>query len=158
VTQQQAATESDLRYRLATLINELIKSTGVTISSGDIIVFTFQSATAGDATKAAGTDGSFQFRVTPAGVRSSAYSSGTITASPVNNEQLTMDNGQLKAWTLNGTLYVSGLTEGNVWNVYNLYGQLIYNGIADGNEVKIALPGRGVYVIQSDNQTIKVAY
>ncbi|MDR0796189.1 MAG: DUF6383 domain-containing protein, partial [Tannerella sp.] len=85
-------------------------------------------------------------------------SSGTITASPVGNEQLTIDNGQLKAWVQNGTLHVSGLTEGKPWQVYNLYGQMIYTGIATGDKAEIALPGRGIYIIQSGNQTVKAIY
>ena len=46
-----------------------------------------------------------------------------------------MENVELKAWAQNGVLHVSGLTTGKPWSIYNLYGQLIYNGIADGNEV-----------------------
>jgi len=41
-----------------------------------------------------------------------------------------MNNEQLRAWTQNGALYVSGLTAGKPWHVYNLYGQLICTGIA----------------------------
>jgi len=40
----------------------------------------------------------------------------------------------LKAWTQNGVLHVSGLTTGESWSIYNLYEQLIYTGLADGNE------------------------
>jgi len=69
-----------------------------------------------------------------------------------------MQNAELKAWFNNGTLYVSGLTPGKLWNVYNLYGQLIYSGLANGNEVKIPLQERGVYIIQSGSQTIKTVY
>ena len=35
-------------------------------------------------------------------------------------------DAELKAWIINGTLYVTGLTPGKPWSVYNLYGQLIY--------------------------------
>jgi len=55
-------------------------------------------------------------------------------------------------------LHVSGLTYGKPWTIYNLYGQLIYTGIAEGNEAKIPLPERGVYIVQSGETVIKTIY
>ena len=72
-----------------------------------------------------------------------------------------MNNEQLRAWTQNGTLYVKGLTVGKPWYIYNLYGQLIYTGIAvDDVETQCiaSLPGRGVYIIQSGGKAIKTIY
>ena len=69
-----------------------------------------------------------------------------------------MQNGELNAWTQNGVLHVTGLTPGKLWSAYNLYGQMIYTGIADGNEAKIPLPERGVYIIQSGGTAIKTIY
>jgi len=69
-----------------------------------------------------------------------------------------MENAKLKAWFNNGTLYVSGLTPGKLWNVYNFYVQLIYSWLADGNEAKITLQERDVYIIQSGSQTNKTVY
>ena len=69
-----------------------------------------------------------------------------------------MNNEQLRAWFNNGVLYVTGLTPGKPWSVYSLYGQLIYTGITDGNEAKIPLPERGVYIIQSGETVIKTIY
>ena len=69
-----------------------------------------------------------------------------------------MNNEQLKAWTQNGVLHVSGLTSGKPLFIYNLYGQLIYTGIADGGEAKIPLQERGVYIIQSGGTVIKTIY
>jgi uncharacterized repeat protein (TIGR02543 family) len=159
--------EDYARYRLAELINELIKSTGFVITPSDIVIFVFQPAASGNADTPADINGSFQFRVTPSG-HASAYSSGTITASPVGNEQLTIDNGQLRAWTRNGTLHVTGLTEGKPWQVYNLYGQLIYTSIvydADSfpsagkaGVVTLPLPDRGMYIIRSGNDVLKIVY
>ena len=59
-------------------------------------------------------------------------------------------------WVQNGMLYVKGLIPGKPWYIYNLYGQLIYTGIADGNEAKIPLQERGVYIIPSGDRVIKL--
>jgi hypothetical protein len=68
----------------------------------------------------------------------------------------------LKAWVENGTLYVSGLTAGKWWGVYNITGTLMYQGIAVGDNVETlratSLQNRGIYIIQSGNGTIKVAF
>jgi hypothetical protein len=67
----------------------------------------------------------------------------------------------LKGYVLNGMLYVSGLTEGQPWYVYNLNGVLIYQGFATGSTEKwyaTSLLGRGVYVVVSGNKSIKVVY
>jgi hypothetical protein len=61
----------------------------------------------------------------------------------------------LKAWIQNKTLYVSGLTVGKPWKVYNISGRLTYQHIADNDEADIALPIRGVYFVQSGNTTVK---
>ena len=72
-----------------------------------------------------------------------------------------MENAELKAWALNGVLHVSGLTQGKPWYIYNLYGQLIFIGIAvDDVETQCiaSLPGRGIYIIQSGGKAIKTIY
>ena len=67
-----------------------------------------------------------------------------------------MNNEQLRAWMQNGVLFVRGLTPGKPWSIYNLYGQLIYTGIAGGDKVEIRLSVKGLFIIQSGNGTIKV--
>ena len=72
-----------------------------------------------------------------------------------------MNNEQLRAWVQNGMLYVKGLMPGKPWYIYNLYGQLIYTGIADDSDnvetqCIVPLPGRGVYIIQSGDRVIKL--
>jgi hypothetical protein len=65
----------------------------------------------------------------------------------------------LQAWTANGVLYISGLTSGETWHVYNITGTLIYQGIADDVETRFIaspLPHRGVYIIRSGGKTVKV--
>ncbi len=63
----------------------------------------------------------------------------------------------LKAWIQNRTLHMSGLTEGKIWSVYNILGTLIYRGIASSDEVEISLNVQGMYIVQSENRTIKVS-
>jgi hypothetical protein len=64
----------------------------------------------------------------------------------------------LRAWTANGMLYVSGLTTGEMWYVYNITGTLIYQGIVNVETRFIAspLPQRGIYIIRSGDKTVKV--
>jgi len=59
----------------------------------------------------------------------------------------------------NGALYVKGLTPGKPWYVYNLYGQLIYTGIAVDNvetQCIASLPARGVYIVVNGQTAVKV--
>jgi len=62
----------------------------------------------------------------------------------------------LQAWTSNGQLHVTGLTEGKKWSVYTAFGLLVHQSVATGNEANIALPVNGVYIIQSEGKTVKV--
>ena len=158
LTQQEAPNESAARYRLAERINALIASTGFTISADDIVIFRFVPALEGSAVNRSGVNGLCEFRVTPSGVTPSAYNNGTITATSyddVANGEWRMENGELKVWTQNGWMHVSGLTVGRPWYIYNLYGQLIYTGIADGEKVEIPLPGKGIFVIVYEKVSLK---
>ena len=136
-----------------------------TVSASDIVIFdyNFSAATAGDADNPQGTNSYFEFRVTPPDTRTSAYNDGTITATSYNdvaneiasslpmtsflNSSLStcLKNAvflrnlamtELRAWTQNGVLHVSGLTVGEPWYIYNLYGQLIYTGIATSDSTE----------------------
>jgi hypothetical protein len=64
----------------------------------------------------------------------------------------------LKAWAQNERLHVSGLTTGETWSVYSVTGMLIYHGIAAGDEADLPLSDRGVYIVKSGVQIIKVLY
>ena len=64
----------------------------------------------------------------------------------------------LKAEMQNEMLYVSGLISGEVWSVYSVSGMLIYCDVASSKEANIPLTVRGVYIIQSGNNTIKIVY
>jgi len=67
-----------------------------------------------------------------------------------------VNNNGMNAFVENGVLYVSGLTIGKAWNVYNVLGTLIYQGIAADVEAEVALPGRGVYIVTDGERVIKV--
>jgi hypothetical protein len=69
---------------------------------------------------------------------------------------------ELKAWILDGILYVSGLTPGKTWSVYNISGMLIYKDIATNVVETLRATslrmGHGIYIVKSSNQTIKVVH
>ncbi len=158
LTQQQAPNAETTRFHLAELINELIKSTGFVISAYDIVIFTFNPAEEGTADKASGVNGSFAFRVTPPSTDTSAYSSGAITATPVGNGELRMENGELRGWSRNGILHVSGLVPGSAWSVYSMTGVMIYQGIANDDKAELRLAEQGIYIIVSGSQRIKTVH
>ena len=62
----------------------------------------------------------------------------------------------LKAFAQNGILYVSGMAKGEMLSIYNITGTLIYQGIANKSEMEIHFSGRGVYIIRTNNNTVKV--
>ena len=72
-----------------------------------------------------------------------------------------IDNPQaslLKAYIQNGILHVNGLTAGKPWSVYNMTGICVYQDIAKDEKADFILPVRGVYVVTSGNQPVKVVY
>ena len=155
VSQEAANTEDEVCAYLADYINNLLKDAGIglTVTCGDIwIQSSFTSAVAGVQ------NGTFSFFVMPQGVYGSNINNGVIVATTVGNEQLTPNNEQLKGYVQNGLLYVSGLTVGQMWSVYNILGALIYKCIVTdvGARHALPLPGRGVYIVQSENSVIKI--
>ena len=81
----------------------------------------------------------------------------TYTVTTTANEEIGQPQGSpLRAWTQNGTLYVSGLIVGELWSVYNFYGVLIYRNIATDSEAKITLPERGMYIVRSGDSVLKI--
>jgi hypothetical protein len=63
----------------------------------------------------------------------------------------------LQAYAQNGMLYISGLTAGETFSVYNLTGTLIYTSPnpSERGEIAVPLPQRGVYIIRSGDKTVK---
>jgi len=64
----------------------------------------------------------------------------------------------LRAWISNGTLHVTGLTAGETVSVYSLSGALIFRSVATSNDVEISLRIQGVYIVQSENWTVRVVF
>ena len=164
ILQAEANTPTDLRYRLAERINQLLKETGFVISFYDIVVFdiNFRPAAAGSPENRSGVNGYFEFRVTPPEVPASAYNSGIITATPYgttdNDPALTGDGTacNVTAWTQNGRLHVDGLSRGEPLRLYNLSGILLHQIAANGNKVTIPLPERGFYILVTNGCRIKI--
>jgi len=64
----------------------------------------------------------------------------------------------LRASVRNNTLLLSGLTADEPWSIYNICGALFRHSTANSENAEVTLTVRGVYIIQSDRQTIKVVY
>jgi len=64
----------------------------------------------------------------------------------------------LKARVSNGKLHVTGLTVGKTLSVYSVTGALLYQTVVVSNEEIIPLKAHGVYIIRSDDRTVKVNY
>jgi len=158
LSQDEAGDPAFLHLILAEIINRLIAPTGITVSPGDIVIFSHREATAGDDANPSGVNGSFGFRVSPPGLNNSAYASGEVTATiyDITGNMETWRDVPLRAWTHDGTLHVSGLTAGQKWAVYNLYGVLIYQSVADSEAVAAVLPGSGAYIVTDGKAVIKV--
>ena len=64
---------------------------------------------------------------------------------------------KLTAWTQNGMLHVKGLKAGKIWSVIGINGSLVYRGKAESSgSAVISLPAKGIYIVISENQTIKI--
>jgi hypothetical protein len=90
------------------------------------------------------------------------YLSGAPSVSAALTTEDTLNSGEdrivnpLKAYIHGGRMYVRGLTEGKLWNVYSVSGALIYRGMATANEMEISLNTQGRYIIQQEERTVKV--
>ena len=72
--QEAGSSGLEIRYYLSELVNQLIETTGFIVSPLDIVVYIFQPAVPGDAVTPLGTNGSCEFRISPSGTFTSAYS------------------------------------------------------------------------------------
>ena len=128
--------------------------------TGEVILTSLTPAVAGTEKAPNGTNGSFQFIVSLSkgvSMLTAGVITGEIIATPYSltgNDKI--DQPQLQAWTQNGILHVSSLKVGERWSVYTLAGSLIHRSIAADKNATITLPGRGMYLIHSDNRTVKV--
>ena len=64
----------------------------------------------------------------------------------------------LIAWISNGILRISGVYPGETLSVYTSNGAIVYHGIATSNEENIVLPEQGLYIIQSNNRTLRIVF
>jgi len=64
----------------------------------------------------------------------------------------------LNAKMLNGQLHVSGLTPGRVWSVFNMYGDVVFQSVAESENETITLKEKDLFVVQTDNRTARVSY
>jgi len=69
--------------------------------------------------------------------------------SPTGNDEVhdLVDAPELQAFASNGVLHINGLHPGESFTVYNLYGQLLYKGMATSTEVQVALRMKGVHIV-----------
>jgi len=86
------------------------------------------------------------------------HENGTLLIESLGIKDPDLQASSLKAYVTNGNLHVSGLTAGKVWRVYSVNGALIYQNIATDDTAETNLSVRGIYIIQSENKTVKVVY
>ncbi|MCL1932332.1 MAG: leucine-rich repeat domain-containing protein [Candidatus Azobacteroides sp.] len=161
VAQAVANTEAEIKTWLVDILNVPNQLHGIWYE--DITITAVTPAVAGTEANPAGTNGSFKFTVIlTIGTASLTTTeiSGVIVATAYTADT-GIDNPHVKgleARIQNGTLYVSGLTVGQSWSVYNASGALVYQNTAVSGEENVNLIVRGVYLVKSDNKIIKVLY
>ena len=62
----------------------------------------------------------------------------------------------VSVWSQNGRLHIAGLMPGKPLSIYNLAGQVLYHGIVSMDVVQIPFIWRGICVIVSGGQSLKV--
>jgi hypothetical protein len=132
---------------------------------GDVTITAITPAIEGTESNPNGTDGSFAFTVSlnkGATTLTTIATAGVIVATPhIPTDLNSLQVKSLKAYVQQGILNVSGLSAGKSWSVYSVFGVRVYQGVAK-NDVEIlsatTLSNRGVYLINSGDETIKVVY
>jgi hypothetical protein len=81
-----------------------------------------------------------------------------ITYNHIVSDAQNPDTQNLIAWVQNGMLHVKGLKPGELWRIIGISGAQVYYGKADSDEAIISLPVRGVYIVISEKQVIKILY
>lgn len=170
MAQGSATTEAQVKTWLLNTLNYLFgeahgiefRSTGDMI--GNVTVTEFTEAENGTETNPLGTDGSFKFKVTINKGNASETTNeveGVIKATPYSDNPTSIDEvktPELRAYVTDGTLYVTGLTVGKPWRVYTITGSLIHAATASADEDKITLSLRGIYIITTQKESLKVAW
>jgi hypothetical protein len=78
----------------------------------------------------------------------------TVTPTGIENVQ----SAKLQAISTGGGLQVRGLVQGEVLSIYNLSGQLVYNGKATASEQLVPLQVRGIYIVVAGERRVKAIY
>jgi len=71
----------------------------------------------------------------------------------------TLHETSLRAYVENGVLSVSGWSQSvspTSLKVYTILGTPVYQGVASGDRVEVALPGRGIYIVTDGKAIVKV--
>jgi uncharacterized protein YjdB len=63
---------------------------------------------------------------------------------------------QLMVSVRNNVLKIGGLSAGDLFNVYNMQGVLIYKGKATASEAYVNLPSRAIYIVTAGKERVKV--
>lgn len=63
---------------------------------------------------------------------------------------------QIHAWANNNVLYITGLTKGELVNVFNISGVLVYSGFAVSEQINIPLKTGGVYIVKAGAKVVRV--
>ena len=79
----------------------------------------------------------------------------TLVAEQTSSSEMA-DVNPLRAWMRNGLLHVTGITGGETLSIYSASGALVYNAIAQSEEMDIDLKVQGVYIISSGGNTVRV--
>ena len=70
-----------------------------------------------------------------------------------DNEQINLQI--LKVYASNGLLTISGLQAGKPISIHSISGQIVYKGVAKAETEQIPMNVTGIYIVTSENQTIK---
>ncbi|MDR2914570.1 MAG: hypothetical protein LBV74_07045 [Tannerella sp.] len=81
-----------------------------------------------------------------------------IPDSPTKNETLTNGKKPFYSFMTGNLLHIKGLSLGKPFAIYNLQGQAIYSGFISSEIQNITLPAKGIYIITSEEYSIKVVY
>lgn len=61
-----------------------------------------------------------------------------------------------KVYGSNGEIVISGIERGDAISVYDEGGKIIAQTVANGNEQRIAIPAKGIYIVKTGEKTVKV--
>ena len=78
---------------------------------------------------------------------------GGITNNPEQNKTI-----EPLAKVIDGVLHVTGIISGSTISVYNAAGALIYNRVADSDNVYFPLNAKGLYIVRAGENTIRVVF